>query len=105
MHDRRLLAALLVVITIAGGAGCGMFDRHGSRRRDGGQIARCDVDLEQWKARVRHFKDKSHQNRDTFRKNKDDLLRDLDRLDTAACRREIRRQVTDLIDDVRDETF
>jgi hypothetical protein len=99
---------LPVALALALGAGCGLFDDHGSRRRGGGDAKneRCDVDLDQWKSRVRHFKnDKEHQNRDTFRRTKDDLLRDLDRLDTAPCRREIRQQVSDLIDEVREETL
>jgi hypothetical protein len=95
-----------IALALAVGAGCGMFEDRGSRRRGGGDGTRCDVDLDQWKSRVRHFKnDKQHQNRDTFRRTKDDLLRDLDRLDTAACRREVRRQISDLIEEVREETL
>ncbi len=79
-----------------------MFDDHGSRRQ-GGQSDRCDVDVDQWKSRVRHFRQNEHNNKDSFRQVKDDLTRDLERLDTAACHHEIRKQIDDLLDEVRAE--
>jgi hypothetical protein len=104
----RSILSITLAILLAGAAGCGIFDDRGSRRRGGGRQAggeRCDIDVDQWKSRVRHFQDKGHQNRDTFRKTKDDLLRDLDKLDTAACRRDIRKEIDELIDEVREESF
>lgn len=106
MQRLRPFAVLAVAVVLAT-AGCGMFGDRGSRRRGGeqGRGERCDVDLDQWKVRVRHFKQNERRNRDSFRKAKDDLTRDLERLDTAACRREIRKQIDDLLDEVREETF
>jgi hypothetical protein len=105
MQRLRPFAVLTFAVALA--TGCGMFDGHGSRRHGGGQGQgeRCDVDLDQWKARVRHFKQNERQNRDSFRTAQNDLTRDLERLDTAACRREIRKQVDDLLDEVREEKF
>ena len=133
MTPLRRVAMLGLAVVLTGAPGCGMFDdkpsRHdgrgggggggggdgrggagrggGSHDDDGhgaaGRDDRCQVDLDQWKTRVERFKDKEYRNKSNFRQTKDDLLRDLERLDTAACRREVRHEVSDLIDQVRAE--
>lgn len=105
MRPRGRLAPLVAAALLA--AGCGLFEGHKARGDGGGRRGdeRCDVDLDQWKARVRQFKNREHRNKEDFRQAKDDLAHDLDRLDTAACRRELRNEISDLLDQVRSERF
>lgn len=93
-------------LLLAGAVGCGLFDSGSSHRKGasaGGE--RCDVDLDQWKARVKRFKDKKHQTKAEFQQAKDDLVSDLKKLDTSACKRELSNEVTDLVDQVKQEHF
>ncbi len=98
---RRAVAAFLM----AGVLGCGLFDSGSARRKGATANARCDVDLDQWKARVKRFKDKKHQNKAEFQQAKDDLVNDLKRLDTEGCKRELRSDLSDLVDEVKQERF
>jgi len=123
MKTHRRVATVALATVLIGAGGCGMFeDRpkhrddgrggagHGSGSRDdegrgAGRDDRCQVNLDQWKGRVEQFKDKKYRKKASFRQTKDDLLRDLERLDTAACQREVRHEVNALMDEVRAEHF
>ena len=122
MTTHRRLATVALAAVLIGAGGCSVFEDRPRHRddgrgsgRDGGsrddeargnhREDRCDVNLDQWKQRVERFKDKKYRNKSNFRQTKDDLVRDLERLDTAGCQREIRREVNDLIDEVRAERY
>lgn len=100
---RTLVAVTLVVVTVI--AGCGIFEERSGRRGERRRAARCEVDLDEWKARVRSFQRRSDRHREDFREARRALVRDLERLDSRGCRREIRREIDDLLDEVRDERF
>lgn len=54
---------------------------------------------------MKRFKNKEHQTKAEFQQAKDDLVTDLKKLDTSACQRELRNQISDLLDQAEQAHF
>ena len=106
MERAHRLTTLSLLLALASTPACSLFDKKGAHHKGGkGGAEKCDVDIDQWKARVKSFKDKKHQNKQAFTEAKDALARDLRKLNTKACKRELQREVSDLIDEVEKKAF
>lgn len=105
MHASAPMAMVVLGLALAGAPGCGLFDSKSTKAKTPDKSQRCDIDIDGWKARVKSFKNKKHQNKESFGNAKDALVRDLQKLDTKPCQRELRHEVSDLIEQVKQTSF
>jgi hypothetical protein len=103
-YCRAMRNVLLVVLCLLAAA---CTDRRGWREQyqDERRAERCDILYDEYKNRVRRFEHREHRNKESFRRAKEDLLRDLARFDTSVCGDELGDDIEDLIEDVVEERY